>query len=118
MQSLSISLRPKLRIESASVISSHNKSPQASIRAESISSVSSISAGQQPYLCLDTVQAAEPEDLSTSQLPLSVVNLLLVLIELLLRHLVLLGEPACTSQEPQLAVGNGGDHLVQQEEGS
>lgn len=89
----------------------------SSMRAESLSSVSGVGSGRPSYLCLDAVQASEPEDLSAPQLPLGVVDLLLVLIQLLLGHLVLLGELPRTAQEPQLAVGNGGDHLVPRKQG-
>lgn len=46
--------------------------------------------GPGPYLRLDSVQTSKPQDLATSQLPLSMVNLFHVLCELLLRDLFLL----------------------------
>lgn len=64
-----------------------------------------------PHLGLDAVQASEPEDLPSPQLPLGVVDLLVLLVHVLLRQLVLLGELARPPEEAQPAVGYAGDHL-------
>lgn len=64
-----------------------------------------------PHLGLNAVEASEPEDLSSPQLPLSVVDLLVLLVDVLLWQLVLLGELARPAQEAQPAVGYAGDHL-------
>lgn len=64
-----------------------------------------------PHLGLNAVEASEPEDLSSPQLPLGMVDLLVLLVDVLLWQLVLLGELARPAQEAQPAVGYAGDHL-------
>lgn len=67
------------------------------------------------HLSLNAVEPSEPEDLPSPQLPLGVVDLLVLLVHVLLRQLVLLGELARPAQEAQPAVGYAGDHLVGEE---
>lgn len=64
-----------------------------------------------PHLGLNAVEAPEPEDLPSPQLPLRMVDLLVLLVHVFLRQLVLLGELARPPQEAQPAVGDAGDHL-------
>lgn len=64
-----------------------------------------------PHLGLNAVEASEPEDLPSPQFPLGMVDLLVLLVHVLLRQLVLLGELARPPQEAQPAVGYASDHL-------
>lgn len=70
-----------------------------------------------PDLSLDAVQASEPEDLSSAELPLGVVDLLHVLhvLQLLVGDLLLLGAVACGLQELQTAGGDRRDQLTPEE---
>lgn len=63
------------------------------------------------YLSLDPVEAPEPEDLASAELPLSVVNLFLPLSQLLVGHLILPRPVPCFLQALELAGGNGGNDL-------
>lgn len=68
-------------------------------------------SGAAAYLCLDPVEAPEPEDLASAELPLSVVNLFLPLGQLLIGHLILPRPMPCFLQALELAGGDGGDDL-------
>lgn len=65
------------------------------------------------YLSLDAVEASEPEDLASAELPLGVVDLvhILQLLQLLVRDLLLLGAMARRFEEFEAAGGYRGDHL-------
>lgn len=63
------------------------------------------------YLRLNPIEAPEPEDLASAELPLCVVNLFLPLGQLLIRHLILPGPMPCFLQTLELAGGDGGDDL-------
>lgn len=65
------------------------------------------------YLSLDAVEASEPEDLASAELPLGVVDLVHViqLLQLLVRDLLLLGAVARRFEEFEAAGGYRGDHL-------
>lgn len=65
-----------------------------------------------PHLGLNAVESSEPEDLSSPQLPLCVVNLLVFFIHVLLWQFVLLSKLACPPQEAQSAVGYAGYDLT------
>lgn len=70
-----------------------------------------------PDLSLDAVEASEPEDLSSAELPLSVVDLLHLLhvLQLLVGDLHLLGAVARGLQELQTAGGDRRDQLTPEE---
>lgn len=63
------------------------------------------------YLCLDPVEASEPEDLAPAQLALGVVDLLFPLGQLLIGHLILAWPVARLLQALELAGGDGGNDL-------
>lgn len=65
------------------------------------------------YLCLDAVEASDPEHLAPPQLHLCVINLIHVLhlLQLLLRDLLLLRPVTRRLQKLQPARGNAGDEL-------
>lgn len=63
------------------------------------------------YLCLDPVEAPEPEDLASAELPLGMVNLFFSFSQLLVSHLILPGPMSCFLQALELAGGDGGDDL-------
>lgn len=65
------------------------------------------------YLSLDAVEASEPEDLASAELPLGVVDLVhvLQLLQLLVWDLLLLGAVARRFEEFEAAGGYRGDHL-------
>lgn len=63
------------------------------------------------YLSLDAVQPSEPEDLTSAQLHLGVVNLIHVLDLLLLLHLLLGAAVTNRRQELEPVCGDGGDEL-------
>lgn len=63
------------------------------------------------YLCLDPVEAPEPEDLAPAELPLGMVNLFFSFSQLLVSHLILPGTMSCFLQALELAGGDGGDDL-------
>lgn len=63
------------------------------------------------YLCLDPVEAPEPEDLAPAELSLSMVNFFLPLGQLLISHLVLPRPMPCFLQALELAGGDGGNDL-------
>lgn len=64
-----------------------------------------------PYLRLDAVQTSEPEDLASPQLHLSVVDLVGVLRQLLLRDLLLRDAVTGLLQELQAVRRDGRDQL-------
>lgn len=85
--------------------------PRAGWSHCSFSAQASEEHGGRPYLRLDPVEAAEPEDLAPAQLALGVVNLLLPLCQLLIGHLVLARPMARLLQALELAGGDGGNDL-------
>lgn len=70
---------------------------------------------QWSYLCLDAVQTSEPEDLSSPQLHLSMVNLICALCQLLLVDLLLCNSMTCLLQELQVVRRDGRDQLIVRE---
>lgn len=66
------------------------------------------------YLSLDAVEASEPEDLSAAQLPLSTVDLLLVLGQLLAFLLAGLQAQPRLLQARQTLRRHRGNHLVRE----
>ena len=63
------------------------------------------------HLSLDTVETSEPEDLASPQLPLGMVDLLLVVGQLVLRHLIRAVPVPCRLQTLQLVGWHGGNQL-------
>lgn len=68
-----------------------------------------------PHLSLNAVEPSEPEDLSSPQLPLCVVDLLVFFVDVLLWQLIFLSELPRPPQEAQPAVGYGGYHLIRRQ---
>ena len=67
------------------------------------------------HLGLNAIKPSEPEDLPPPQLPLRVVDLLVVVIDVVLRQLVLLAQLSRPPEESQPAIGYGGYHRTSRE---
>ena len=63
------------------------------------------------YLSLNAIEAPEPEDLPSTQLPLGMVNLLLIICHVIINHLLLTERMTSLLQTGQAAGGYRGDEL-------
>jgi len=63
------------------------------------------------YLCLNAVEASEPQDLAAPQLPLGVVDLVLVVAHVVVHDVVGPGAGPRLLQALEVAGGYGGDNL-------
>lgn len=68
------------------------------------------------HLSLDAVEASEPEYLASAQLSFSMVNLLLILSQLILSHLICAWPRTCLFQTLQVTGGHCGNDLEHKQE--